>query len=122
MNTQAIQDLQSVTQEYFQGIFEGDLDSLRNAIHIDCLLYGDIKGAPYRKTLEEYLSGVGGRKSPKELGETFQMDIASIEVAGNNAIVTAKLNMLGHEYFDFLSFSKLENQWWIVNKLFTEHK
>lgn len=113
-------DIQQLIQDYFQGIYEGDLTALKKTIHPDCLLYGDLKGTPYRKTLVEYLAGVRSRKSPKDLGENFQMKTVSMEVLGKNAIVKAQLHMLGHEYFDFLSCSKLAGKWWIVNKLFTE--
>ena len=113
-------DILSVTQSYFQGIFEGDIRLLEQAFHPSCLLYGDLKGTPYEKDLQAYLAGVQGRKSPKELGETFQMKVTAVEALGDNAIVKAHLHMLGHEYYDFLAFSKLEGQWRIVNKLFTE--
>lgn len=120
MNLQIMSDILSVTQEYFQGIFEGDTRLLASAFHPDCMLYGDLKGNPYKKDLPTYLAGVKERKSPREQGESFQMKVTAIEAWGNNAIVKAHLHMLGHEYYDFLSFSKLEGRWRIVNKLFTE--
>ncbi|NRB52110.1 MAG: nuclear transport factor 2 family protein [Saprospiraceae bacterium] len=120
MHTNSISDIQSVAQSYFRGIFEGDLQLLQQAFHPNCLLYGDLKGTPYEKDLQAYLAGVQGRKSPKERGEDFQMKVTSIEAIGDNAIVKAHLHMLGHEYHDFLSFSKSEGKWQIVNKLFTE--
>ncbi len=35
------------------------------------LVYGDIKGVPYFKTVQQYVDGVGHRQSPKDSGKTF---------------------------------------------------
>lgn len=65
------------------------------------------------------MNSVQSRKSPKELEESFKMKILSIEILGNNALVKAQVPMLGYNYFDFLSLSKINDDWKIVNKLFT---
>jgi len=46
------------------------------------------------------------------------MEILSIEILGNNAIVKAKLPILDYNYLDFLSLAKINEEWKIVNKLF----
>ena len=74
---------------------------------------------PYFKNLGEYLEGVKNRKCPKELGETFNMKVLSIEILGNNAIAKLHLPMLGFNYYDLMSLSNIDSKWVIVNKLFT---
>lgn len=119
MNQQTINDLQTIVLEYFNGVFEGNVSQLKGVFHSDAVLYGDINGEPYLKNLQAYTEGVASRKSPKDLGEEFKMEVISIEAFGNNAMVKARLPMLGYNYYDFLSLTKLEGQWKIVNKLFT---
>lgn len=119
MNQQTINDIQAVVLEYFNGVFEGNVPQLKNVFHPDIVLYGDINGEPYLKDLQAYTEGVASRKSPKELGDDFKMEVISIEALGNNAMVKARLPMLGYNYYDFLSLTKLNGQWKIVNKLFT---
>ncbi|MDI9310510.1 MAG: nuclear transport factor 2 family protein [Limnohabitans sp.] len=111
--------IQQTIQNYFVGVYNGDLSLLTQAFHSDCKLIGDINGSPYYKNFQEYLEGVKNRKSPKESGESFRMKIISLEILGNNAIVKAQLPMLGFNYYDFLSIAKMDSKWVIVNKLFT---
>ena len=119
MFSKQLEEIQAVIQNYFEGIYNGDEVQLKEVFHPGTLLFGDIKGVPYFKAITEYIDGVKSRKSPKDLGEDFKMEILSIEILGNNAIVKAQLPMLGYNYFDFLSLAKINEDWKIVNKLFT---
>lgn len=119
MYTQETTEIQSLIDDYFKGIFYGDVVKLRLAFHPQCLLLGDINGLPYFKNVDEYIEGVRNRKSPHEQGENFRMEILGIEILGNNAIAKLHLPMLGYNYYDFLSLSKISGRWQIVNKLFT---
>ena len=119
MFSKQLEEIQAVLQNYFEGIYNGDVVQLKEVFHSETLLFGDIKGVPYFKAITEYIDGVKSRKSPRDLGEDFKMEILSIEILGNNAIVKAQLPMLGYNYFDFLSLAKINKDWKIVNKLFT---
>lgn len=119
MFEKSVIEIQAVINNYFEGIFYGDLQKLESAFHPQCLLFGDINGQPYFKTLPEYLEGVKNRKSPYESGEIFRMKVLGIEVLGSNAIVKLHVPMLGYNYYDFLSLSKVNGKWMIVNKMFT---
>jgi len=112
-------EIKNVVFHYFQGIYKGDSDKLENTFHPQALLFGDIKGEPYFKTLTDYIDGVKSRKSPKDLEEDFKMEILSIEIMGNMATVKAHVPMLGFNYYDFLSLNLVQGEWKIVNKLFT---
>lgn len=112
-------EIQSLLDDYFKGIFHGDIEKLRPVFDPRCLLYGDIDGHPYFKNVDDYIEGVKNRKSPGELGEDFRMEILGIEILGNNAIAKLHVPMLGKNYYDLLSLSKISGNWVIVNKLFT---
>lgn len=119
MDSLELKEIESAIQHYFDGIYLGDVAKLKMVFHQQGLLFGDIKGDPYFKTAIDYIEGVGNRKSPKELGEDFLMKIESVELLGNHAVVKAHLPMLGFNYYDFLSLSKVNGNWKIVNKLFS---
>lgn len=105
---------------YFKGIYEGDEILLGSIFHESALLFGDIKGKPYFKTVDLYLSGVKSRQSPKDSGKPFKGEILKINVV--NSIATAEINVKMYEfnYRDFLSFHKINGKWLIVNKMLTD--
>ena len=111
--------IKKVVHDYFDGIYNGNIDKLQGSFSTEARIYGDIKGEEYTKTLNEYLEGVRNRKSPFELQEKFSMEITGIEVIGNVAIVKAHLEMLGYNYYDFLSLCIVNKDWKIVNKVFS---
>lgn len=112
-------EILGVLKNYFGGIYNGDTEMLRAAFHPHALLFGDVKGVPYHKTLDDYLHAVANRKSPHESGEAFQMAPENIEVLGNIAFVKAHCVMLGFNYYDFLSLLCIDGRWAITGKLFT---
>ncbi|GAA5082697.1 hypothetical protein GCM10023210_00340 [Chryseobacterium ginsengisoli] len=105
---------------YFKGIYEGNTELLRKAFYKDALLFGDIKGVPYFKTAAQYIEGVGSRVSPQKSGKDFKPTIISIDVI--NSIATAKLNvkMYDFNYYNFITFNKINGEWFIVNKTLTD--
>lgn len=105
---------------YFKGIYEGDTALLRGIYHKDTLLFGDVKGQPYAKTLEEYLDGVAHRQSPKDSGKPFNGTIFSIEVVNSTAVAQVQVKMYEFNYHDFLSFHKIDGRWLIVNKMMSD--
>jgi len=119
MFEQDVKEIQAVIINYFEGIFYGDIDKLESAFLPQCLLIGDINRQPYFKNLQEYLSGVRSRKSPDELGEEFRMKILGIESVNDIAYAKLHLQMLGFNYYDYVSLSRIDGRWLIVNKIFT---
>ncbi|MEQ8422438.1 MAG: nuclear transport factor 2 family protein [Arenibacter algicola] len=119
MYTKLSSEIKTLVSNYFDGIYNGEVEKLENAFHPKAMLFGDIKGELYFKTVKDYIDGVKNRKSPNELGEEFKMDLLAIEINGNMAIVKAHVPMLGFNYYDILSLCLIDVEWKIVNKLFT---
>lgn len=109
-----------IEQLYFKGIYEGNPDLLKQVFHKDALVVGDIKGVPYYKTSVQYIEGAGSRVSPEKSGKDFKAAIISIDVI--NTIATAKLNvkMYDFNYYNFITFHKIDGKWLIVNKTLTD--
>lgn len=110
----------ALEEDYFKGIYEGDIDKLNHILHPGALLFGDIKGEPYAKNLEAYLTGVKNRVSPKHSGKPFKGTITAIEVINSIAMAKVQVKMYDFHYDEFLSFHKINNQWFIVNKMMTD--
>jgi len=105
---------------YFKGIYEGNIDILRQAYYPGTLLFGDIKGQPYAKTLDQYLDGVAHRQSPKDSGKPFKGTIISVNVVNSIAVAKLHVKMYDFEYDEFISFHQFDGHWLIVNKMITD--
>ena len=118
------QDVAAITgmleDYYFKGIYEGNLDLLNQVYYTGTLLFGDVKGQPYAKTLDDYLDGVKNRQSPKDSGKPFKGEVISVEVVNTIAIARVTLKMYDFNYCEYLSFHKLDGRWLIVNKMISD--
>ncbi|TNJ44250.1 nuclear transport factor 2 family protein [Tamlana fucoidanivorans] len=114
-----IKDIEKLISNYFEGIYHGNISQLASCFQKDTLIFGDINGTEYSKNSKEYLKGVENRQSPNELNESFQMKILGIEILGNIAMVKLHVPMLGFNYYDYLSLTKIDGHWKIVSKIFT---
>lgn len=105
---------------YVKGIHEGNVDLLGATFYPGALLFGDVKGAPYYKTLQQYLDGVKNRQSPKDAGKPFKGEIISLEIINSIAVAKMRMHMYEFNYFNLLSLHKIDNHWVIVNKMLTD--
>lgn len=105
---------------YFKGIYEGDTNKLNPIYYNGTLLFGDVKGQPYAKTLEQYLDGVAHRQSPKDSGKPFKGEIVDIRVINSIAVAEVKVKMYEFNYHEFLSFHQIDGKWLIVNKMISD--
>ncbi|MFD0750058.1 nuclear transport factor 2 family protein [Mucilaginibacter calamicampi] len=118
--TDAIAISKLLEDYYIKGIYTGDTALLKKIYHPGTLLFGDVKGAPYSKTLPEYLNGVVNRQSPEDAGTPFSGEILSIKVVQSIAVAEVRVKMYDFNYHDFLSFHKIDGKWLIVNKMMSD--
>jgi hypothetical protein len=111
---------QLLENNYFNGIYTGNIKLLQQLFHPETLLFGDIKGQSYAKTAEQYLNAVANRQSPKDSGKPFKGEILSIRVVNSIAIAEVQVKMYDYLYHDLLSFHRIDGQWIIVNKMLTD--
>ena len=120
-NKQDVAAITSMLKDYyFKGIDEGNLDLLNQVYYTGTLLFGDVKGQPYAKTLDQYLDGVKNRQSPKDSGKPFKGEIISLKLVNTIAIAEVKVKMYDFNYHEYLSFHKLDGRWLIVNKMISD--
>lgn len=119
-NTASVAISQVLEDYYFKGIYTGDVSILNQIYHPGTLLFGDVKGQPYAKTLVEYLDGVAHRQSPKDSGKPFKSEIIAINIVQSIAVAEVKVKMYEFNYHEFLSFHKIDGRWLIVNKMISD--
>jgi quinol monooxygenase YgiN len=105
---------------YLKGIYEGDTALLSTVYYPGTLLFGDVKGQPYAKTLQQYLDGVQNRQSPKGSGKPFKGEISNIRVVNSIAVAEIKVTMYDFVYQEFLSFHRIDGQWLLVSKMISD--
>lgn len=110
----------AAVEEYCQGVFQGDIALLRKVFHPKAALFAEVRGQPYHRVLDDYLVVVANRESPKARGEPFRMKPITIEVTHEIAFAKVCSPMYDYHYVDYLSFVRLDGEWRIVNKLFTD--
>jgi hypothetical protein len=110
----------TLKESYFKGIYEGNIALLKQLYHPGTLMFGDVKGEPYFKTLDQYLDGVRSRTSPRDSDTPFKGEIISIMVIHSIATAEVKVNMYAFHYHEFLSFHQVNGRWLIVNKMITD--
>ena len=112
-------EIMQLLETYFSGLYHGNTSLLRRVFHPQAQLFGEVRGARYQNTLEGWLTAVAGRRSPRDLGEPFGMEVLDIQVLNQVAYARARCPMLGANYFDFLALLHDGERWLITNKLFT---
>jgi hypothetical protein len=110
----------AIEEFYFKGIYEGNTALLNKIYHPGTLMFGDVKGEAYFKTLDQYLEGVRSRKSPKDSGTPFKGEIISTRIINSIAIAEVKVRMYAFHYHEFLSFHIINGNWLIVNKMISD--
>lgn len=111
---------QALENYYLKGLYEGNVDLLSQIYYKGTLLFGDVKGVPYFKTLDQYLEGVKNRQSPKDSGKPFKGEVVAVTVVNSTAVAEVNVKMYGFNYHNFLSFHKIDGRWLIVNKMLTD--
>ncbi|MET1076816.1 MAG: nuclear transport factor 2 family protein [Pseudomonas sp.] len=104
----------ALMQDYFDGLYEADVDKLRGLFHPDAYL----KAPGLRRSLEEWLSQVAARPVPKQQGDAYGFKVLALEVLEEQAMVKVDCPLLGQRYLDFLGLLKENGRWLIVNKMY----
>jgi hypothetical protein len=106
----------ATVQLYIDGSAEGDAAKLSEGFHSDAQMYGAIGDDRYDEPITEYIKLMA--ESPG--GETLQARITSIVQAGDaaSAIVVEEGFWGTMSFVSFLTLSRIEGRWRIVNKNF----
>ncbi len=114
-NKDDAQIIEALLQDYFDGLYEGDVEKLRNVFHDDAWL----KGNNYRKSRDEWLAAVATRPIPKDEGMDYGFKVISLDIVDDQAMAKVDVPLLAAHFIDFLGLLKEDGTWKIVNKMYT---
>lgn len=107
-----------IVQQYFDGLYYGDVAKLATIFHSDTWLNTPSK----RRTVEEWLSDVANRETPKAQGRAYKFMLLSLDVVQDQAMAKVHCPLFDFNYIDFLGLLKEDGQWRIVSKMYTDVK
>jgi len=110
--------IEALAQDYFLGMYEGDVERLRRIFHPQCWLFGENRNGSHEFPLSGFLDQIASEPVPKTEGEPFDMCVVSIDRTGSVAVVKVEVRYQGRRYTDYLTLQKAANCWRIVGKLF----
>lgn len=106
-------------QNYFDGMYHGDLVRLRKAFHPEAYLFGYRQEQCLHLSAQDWFRLVEARPVPASNGEAYDMRIISTDVTGAVATVKAADLYQGLMFTDYLTLLKTEDgDWVIINKAF----
>ncbi|NIR44971.1 MAG: nuclear transport factor 2 family protein [Gammaproteobacteria bacterium] len=115
------EEVEAAVENYFAGMMEANPDYLREAFHPDSRLIGvDQDGDVMIIPFERWASSWEGREPRDASSHTNR--IVNIDVQGMAASVKTELTWPGVHYVDYLSLLRINGEWQIVNKIWTEER
>jgi len=108
--------IEALVQDYFLGMYEGDVERLRRIFHPQCWLFGESRGASRAFPVSGFLDQFANQPAPKAEGERFDMRLVSVDRTGSVAVVKDEVLYQGRQYTDYLMLQKTDAGWSIVSK------
>ncbi|NKB49079.1 MAG: nuclear transport factor 2 family protein [Alphaproteobacteria bacterium] len=113
------QQIEIAVTRYFDGLYNSNGDDIRATFHPDAKVTGFMSstGEMSAMDFERFVAFVESQTSPASAGEPYELDIVSIDIAGQ--VATAKLldRYLDIRFTDYLSLVKDDQGWRVYNKL-----
>jgi len=110
--------IQQFIQDYFDVMHFQDMDLFDRVFHTDCVLYSAQTGELNIRPYSIYREAVANRQSPAELGNARDDRVLMFDqVSPTLALVKPQLQMFGGVMQDYLNLIFLDEQWWIISKL-----
>ena len=116
----AYTEIETAMQPYFDGFYEGNIDTLKRVFHPNCHLYSATTGKIMDDDMEAVYARVAGREAPAKRGELRADRIMTINFSDDvTALATVQIGIGDKLYTDYLNFVKLDGEWKIIAKVYT---
>jgi len=117
---QSFEQIMTVLESYFEGLYQADSDILKPLFHADARYINTVAGDYMNYSMIEYFTIVRDRRSPATHGQLREDHIISLEFDGQNmGYAKLSMTMLGRKYLDYLTLMYSDNRWQIVSKVFS---
>lgn len=111
-------DIKLLLDRYFDVLYFQDMDEFDKVFHKDCILYSAQGGELSIRPYAQYREAVANRVSPAEKGERRDEKILMFDqISPTLALVKPQLELFGGVMQDYLNLVFLDNQWWVMAKM-----
>lgn len=113
------QDVSTLMQAYFDGLYTADSQVLRGVFHPNLAYVCATEGDPLYLDLESYMTRIDAREAPAKRGDLRREEVISVAfVTPRLAHVTCRMALMGRDYLDHLTLIPHNGAWRIVTKVF----
>ena len=117
-----LDEIRSTIQNYFDGLYHGDIERMQRAFHPCCHLYSGMEGGIQDESAPDWFRRIQNRASPASEGALRRDRIVFIDLNGSgSALVKVQVQAPSGRYSDYLSVLKLQEGWRIVAKVFAPY-
>ena len=110
--------IEALVQDYFLGMYEGDVERLRRIFHPQCWLFGENPRGSHAFPVAGFIDQIASEPVPEAEGEPFDMHLVSTDRTGSVAVAKVSVRYQGRRFTDYLTLQKAADGWRIVGKLF----
>jgi Putative lumazine-binding len=110
--------IEALAQDYFLGMYEGDVERLRRIFNPRCWLFGENRNGHHEFPLSGFLDQIASEIVPKIKGEPFDMRLVSVDRTASVAVAKVEVRYQNRRYTDYLMLQKTVGGWSIVSKTF----
>lgn len=110
--------IEALVQDYFLGMYEGDVERLRRIFHPQCWLFGENPRGSHAFPVAGFIDQIASEPVPEAEGEPFDMHLVSSDRTGSVAVAKVSVRYQGRRFTDYLTLQKAADGWRIVGKLF----
>ena len=116
----AYAQIEAAMKPYFDGFYEGNIETLQQGFHPNCHLYSATLGELADDDMDAVYARVAAREAPARRNERRTDRIISIEFSDDvTALAIVQIGIGDKLYTDFLNFIKLKGEWRIIAKIYT---
>jgi Putative lumazine-binding len=112
--------VRAAIEHYFRGHSTGQGEHFRKVFHPDSRLFAVRDGKYWTLTSEEYIARAPGKTAEDEARRKRAVEM--VDVSGNAAVARVVLDYPGVKFTDYMSLLKIDGEWKIVNKTFSEQR
>ena len=115
----SIGEITDLLQDYFDGLYDGDLDKFGRLFHPNSRLYLTDGATVTDLSRDRYFEMIAARRSPRDQGLRRHDRILSIHKAGpDTALATVNCAMPPKYFTDYLTLLRTTDGWQIISKTF----
>ncbi|MBR71836.1 MAG: hypothetical protein CMM30_02705 [Rhodospirillaceae bacterium] len=116
--TKYFSEISDTIQNYFDGLYEGNIEKLKSAFHEECHLFSSSDDFS-NWSRDKWLEIVENRDSPEKLGLDRHDKIVFVDLADENtALAKIQLAIPPRYFTDYLSLIRINGNWKIISKTY----